>query len=209
MNAEEQRGAVRRDYSAYVIKGGEGAGNLSKHAASWGYDTPFLESLGVHLAGGVADLFATACGGGCPLRLPGAPRWGEAVVDLGCGAGHDAVLASRLVGPRGRVLGVDLTPAMLERAQANVARFNGAGGAGGPPCAPVSFALGAFDDGNALRGVAPARAFDVCVSNGVFNLCSDKAAAFAAAFRMLRPGGRLVLCDVCAVPPAAAPPVAA
>lgn len=107
---------------------------------------------------------------------------GETVVDLGCGAGFDALLAAAMVGPRGLVIGVDMTPAMLKKARRN-ARDLG--------CTNIEFREGFLED----LPVADATA-DVVISNGVFNLCPDKEAALAEAHRVLKPGGRLQAADI-------------
>lgn len=123
-------------------------------------------------------------GVGNPFALGPIPP-GEAVLDLGCGAGFDALIAAQLVGPTGRVVGIDMSPEMLAVAEAGLkeAHFPN-----------IEFHAAHVEDLSFPDGV-----FDAVLSNGVLNLIPDKTAALREIFRVLRPGGRLQACDIALV----------
>lgn len=107
---------------------------------------------------------------------------GERVLDLGCGAGTDSLVASRMVGPEGRVTGIDMTPEMLAKARRAAADMGAEN---------VEFV-----EGEAERLPFADGSFEVVISNGVIDLIPDKDAVFAELHRVLQPGGRLQLADV-------------
>jgi SAM-dependent methyltransferase len=143
-------------------------------AARLGYPDGVVDALPEH----AVESFA---GVGNPFAL-GALESGQRVVDVGSGSGFDSVIAAGQVGPDGRVVGVDMTAEMLARARRSAARLG---------LGQVEYREGLAEELPVPDGWA-----DVVISNGVINLCADKAAVFAEIARVLRPGGRLQFADI-------------
>lgn len=145
---------------------------------AWAADLEYPPELLARVPEGSAESFAGVAN---PFSL-GALGSGERVLDLGCGAGLDSLVAAQMVGSEGSVTGIDMTPEMLAKARAGAAEL-GAGNA-------------TFVEGEAERLPFGDESFDVVISNGVIDLIPDKDAVFAELHRVLVPGGRIQLADV-------------
>ena len=128
-----------------------------------------------------ADSTASFAGVANPHRIASMPP-GATVVDIGCGAGMDLMLAADAVGPSGHAIGVDMTEAMAERARTGATSLG---------LANVEVRLG---DAMSLPGES--ESVDVVISNGVLNLTPDKEQAFGEVFRVLKPGGQFLYGDI-------------
>jgi SAM-dependent methyltransferase len=137
------------------------------------YDSGIIQDL-------PATVAASYCGVGNPFTL-GPIREGEAVLDIGCGAGVDTIFAAMMVGPKGKAVGVDMTPAMLGRARKSVQ--------------VMTLENVSFEEASAENLPFEDASFDVIISNGVFNLVANKQRALAEAFRILKSNGRFMVAD--------------
>ena len=176
LNVELLRSEIQRTYAEVSREAGREF--MFPTGRAWAQDLGYPGELLARVPEGSCESFAGVAN---PFSL-GSLAPGEDVLDVGCGAGTDTLIAAQMVGPGGSVTGIDMTPEMVAKARTSAAA--------------MGFGHVTIVEGTAEQLPFADAAFDVIISNGVIDLIPDKDAVFAEIARVLRPGGRIQLADV-------------
>jgi SAM-dependent methyltransferase len=176
LDVELLRCEIQRTYSA--VSGEPDRDFMFPTGRAWAQDLDYPAELLERVPDASCESFAGVAN---PFAL-GPLGTGEDVLDVGCGAGMDTLIAAQMVGPTGSVTGIDMTPEMAAKARRSVTE--------------IGIDTVTIVEGSAERLPFADASFDVVISNGVIDLIPDKDAVFSEIVRVLRPGGRIQLADV-------------